>query len=260
MNQRIPSKLIQALGEKTPLLIAVSGGQDSVTLLAAAHAAGIPVAAATIVSEFSVPGEAERVETFCRTHEIPWYPVYLSLLTISELRKNPENRCYLCKKFLMETLCALAKTKKYAAVCDGTHADDPVDGRPGMRALRELGIRSPFAESGIGKEGIYALGKELGIPKIPSSSCLATRIPFGEEITGEKLEKISRAEQYLRDNGISGVLRVRIVGDEAVIETETAEVATARKLAGNMETIGFTRVRVAEYVIGGVQRWKQTQQ
>ena len=260
MNQRIPPKLIQALEKNPPLLIAVSGGQDSLTLLAAAYATGIPVAAATIISEFSVPGEAERVETFCRTHEIPWYPVSLSLLTIPELRKNPEDRCYLCKKYLMEKLCALAQTKKYAAVCDGTHADDLGTARPGRRALEELGIRSPFAEAGIGKEGIYALGKELGIPKIPPSSCLATRIPFGEEVTGEKLEKISRAEQYLRDNGISGILRVRTVGDEAVIETEPAEMATARTRADEMKTIGFTRVRVAEYVLGGVQRWKQTQQ
>ncbi|HJK34722.1 MAG TPA: TIGR00268 family protein, partial [Methanocorpusculum sp.] len=157
-------------------MIALSGGQDSLVLLAAAKALDLSVDAATIVSEFSVPGEMERASEMCRRLGVCWHPIEVSLLDNPAIRSNPVDRCYLCKQQLMYPLVVLAN-ELGSTVCDGTHSDDLPEERPGYAVLKQLGIRSPFADAGIGKSEIQALGDILDIPRIPPSSCLATRIP-----------------------------------------------------------------------------------
>ena len=147
-----------------------------------------------------------------------------------------------------------------STVCDGTHADDLPEERPGYAVLKQLGICSPFADADIGKSEIQDLGDALGIPRIPPSSCLATRIPFGVPITAERLKLIAAAETLLRDQGISGILRVRLIADEAVVEVEAWEMQKALALLGQIEDLGFSHVRGAGYTAGGVERWRQTQQ
>ncbi|MDV0442800.1 ATP-dependent sacrificial sulfur transferase LarE [Methanorbis rubei] len=253
------SKLSVILKKHSPMMIALSGGQDSLTLLAAAKAAGIPVVVATVISEFEVPGEAERAKEFCRILQVQWYPVHVRILEDAAIAANPIDRCYLCKKKIMGPLVEVAKVHGYN-VCDGTHADDVPEERPGSAALQELEIRSPFVEAGIGKEQIMSLAKELSVPVIPPSSCLATRIPFGTVITEENLRRVAAAETFLHEQGVTGILRVRMIGDEAVVEVEAGEMQLASKHAVNLEQFGFSRVRVAGYISGGVTRWKQTQQ
>ena len=218
MNEKsslIPAKLSSVLQQHAPLLIALSGGQDSLVLLASAKALDLPVDAATIVSEFSVPGEMERASEMCRRLGVCWHPIEVSLLDNPAIRSNPVDRCYLCKQ---------------------------------------------FADADIGKSEIQDLGDALGIPRIPPSSCLATRIPFGVPITAERLKLIAAAETLLRDQGISGILRVRLIADEAVVEVEAWEMQKALALLGQIEDLGFSHVRVAGYTAGGVERWRQTQQ
>ncbi|MCZ9312284.1 MAG: TIGR00268 family protein [Methanocorpusculum sp.] len=255
----IPAKLTLVLQKHAPLLIALSGGQDSLVLLAAAHALDLPVAAATVVSEFVVPGEAERAAEICRKFGVSWHPIEIRLLDDEVIRSNPVDRCYLCKQQLMRPLLALANDLE-STVCDGTHTDDLPEERPGYAVLRELGICSPFAEAGIGKAGILSLADSLGIPRIPASSCLATRIPFGVTITRERLKLIAAAETLLRDQGISGTLRVRLIADGAVVEVEAWEMQKALALLGQLEDLGLSHVRIAGYAAGGVERWRQTQQ
>jgi uncharacterized protein len=255
----IPAKLAAVLQRRAPLLIALSGGQDSLVLLAAAKALDLPVDAATIVSEFAVPGEAERAAEMCRKLGISWHPIKVRLLDDAVIRSNPVDRCYLCKWQLMRPLLELAD-ELGSNVCDGTHADDSPEKRPGYAALRQLGICSPFAEADIGKAGVLSLADPLGVPLIPPSSCLATRIPFGVTITMERLKLIAAAETLLRDQGISGTLRVRLIADEAVVEVEAWEMQKALSLLARLEGLGFSHVRVAGYVAGGVERWRQTQQ
>jgi uncharacterized protein len=252
MMQSARQRILRILSQKQPVLIALSGGTDSSVLLAIAAAAGIPAAAATVISEFTVPDEALAAEDLCRKYRVPWYPVHIEILTEdSLLTGNPENRCYLCKKLIMQKLLALAGEKGYGTVCDGTHAEDLKTGRPGIPALQELSISSPFAEAGIGRGTICELAEDYGVAILPSSACLATRVPFGEKITPEKLKQIAEAEKYLRDQGIRGILRVRVSGTAAVIETEADELKAAQKLSDKVLTFGFTGVTAAEYKTGG---------
>ncbi|MDD4133351.1 MAG: TIGR00268 family protein, partial [Methanocorpusculum sp.] len=140
------------------------------------------------------------------------------------------------------------------------HADDLTEYRPGRAALIELGIISPFSLAGIGKAEIYALAKELGVPVTPPSSCLATRIPFGDEVTIEKLNKIAAAEDYLRNKGITGILRVRLVFRGAVVETEKHVMERAELYKDDLKIFGFSTIQVIEYTCGGTNSWNKTEQ
>ena len=249
--------LADILRKYSPALVALSGGTDSMTLLAACVKYGVPVSAATIISEFTVPEETARAEKFCIELGVDWVPVQLSVLNDEKMRYNPAERCYLCKKRVMTELLGIAGGR---FVFDGTHADDLTEYRPGRAALIELGIISPFALAGIGKDGIYALAKELGVPVIPPSSCLATRIPFGEEVTIEKLKIIAASEDYLRNKGITGILRVRLVCRGAVVETEKHVMERAELYKDDLKIFGFSTIQVIEYTCGGTNSWNKTEQ
>ena len=249
--------LSEILREYSPALVALSGGTDSMTLLAAFVKEGLPVCAATIRSEFTPPDEVTRAEHFARRLGVNWTVIDVSVLSEENLRFNPQDRCYICKKLIMTALLGAANGR---IVCDGTHADDSAEDRPGRKALTELGIISPFALAGIGKKEIYSLAKELGVTIIPSSSCLATRIPFGEEITGDNLKKIAEAELFLREKGVSGMLRVRLSSGHAVIETEKNESASAELYTDDLKTFGFSTITFTEYKTGGENSWNKIQQ
>ncbi len=249
--------LAEILRENSPALVALSGGTDSMTLLAAFVKEGLQVSAATIRSEFTVSEEVTQAEEFARGFGVEWTTVDVSVLSEERLRFNPQDRCYICKKLIMTALLEFADGK---TICDGTHADDSTEDRPGRKALSELDIISPFALAGIGKKEIYSLASELGVPVIPSSSCLATRIPFGEEITGDSLKKIAEAESFLREKGALGMLRVRLSSGHAVIETEKNERACAELYTDDLKTFGFSTIIFREYKTGGGNSWNKIQQ
>ncbi len=249
--------LAEILRENSPALIALSGGTDSMTLLALFVKEGLPVSAATIRSEFIVPEEVTRAEEFARKLGVDWTVVDVSVLSDERLRFNPRDRCYICKKLIMTALLGAVNGR---IVCDGTHADDSAEDRPGRKALSELNIISPFALAGFGKKEIYSLANELGVPVIPSSSCLATRIPFGEEITGDNLKKIAEVESFLRKKGVSGMLRARLSSGHTVIETEKNERAGAELYTGDLKTFGFSTITFTEYKTGGENSWNKIQQ
>jgi uncharacterized protein len=160
---------------------------------------------------------------------------------------NSPERCYHCKRSRFDMLLKLAREKGYTHVADGSNLDDLADHRPGMKASRELGVRSPLVEAALTKADVRALSRTMGLSTWdrPSGACLASRIPYGTPITLERLRQIDEAEQFLRSLGISQV-RVRLHGDVARIEVEGDNVlllvenrsAIVRQLRG----LGFSYV------------------
>jgi len=202
------------------VLVAFSGGVDSTLLLAAAHdALGERVLAVTAVSPTLPTPDMTAAKEVAAQLGVRWITLQTDELADPCFRANTPDRCYFCKKALFAKLVDLARREKLSCVIDGANADDLADYRPGMKAARELGVRSPFIELGIGKDAIRRLARERGLPawERPSSACLASRIPYGETITVERLERISRAEDALRALGFRQV-RVRDHGTVARIE------------------------------------------
>lgn len=219
------ARLEESIGALGGCLVAYSGGVDSTLLLAVARRAlGERVAAATIRTPFLDRAEIDdahrRAVAIGVAHEI----IDVDLAGTPEVLANPPDRCYHCKRLVFAALRRRADELGLPALVDATHADDLRERRPGVRALRELGVLSPLAAAGLGKAEIRALSAELGLEGAdrPSSPCLATRVPYGEPITPERLRRISGAEHVLRALGFQGT-RVRDYGDLARIEVQPAD-------------------------------------
>ncbi|MBQ8975437.1 MAG: ATP-dependent sacrificial sulfur transferase LarE [Oscillospiraceae bacterium] len=200
--------------------IAFSGGVDSTFLLRAAHdVLGEGAVAVTASSAFVPERELEEARRFCAENGIRHKLLTFDVLGDDAIRANPENRCYLCKRRIFTGILRYAGQKGLSVVAEGSNTDDGGDYRPGMAAIAELGVKSPLAEAGLSKAEIRALSKELGLPtwSKPSFACLASRIPYGDELTAERLHAVDRAEGLLLEMGFTQ-LRVRAHGTVARIE------------------------------------------
>jgi uncharacterized protein len=205
--------------------VAFSGGVDSTFLLKAAKLAlGDQVIAVTAKSCSFPERELKEATEFCRQEGIRHMICESEELEIDGFRRNPKNRCYLCKHELFEKILKLAADNGIAAVAEGSNMDDNGDYRPGLIAVAELGIKSPLREVGLTKAEIRELSKELGLPTWDKQSfaCLSSRFVYGETITEEKLGMVDRGEQLLLDLGFHQ-LRVRIHDKMARIEIRPEE-------------------------------------
>lgn len=208
------------LGEMERALIAYSGGIDSTLVAKIAYdRLGDRALAITAVSPSLLPEDLEEARVQATaigiTHEI----VHTHEMDNPNYTANPINRCYFCKSELHDTLKPLALARGYAYIVDGVNADDLKDYRPGIQAAKERGARSPLAEVGVSKLEVRQMAKLLGLPwwDKPAQPCLSSRFPYGEEITVSKLQRVGRAEFYLRQAGWQN-LRVRSEADTARIE------------------------------------------
>jgi uncharacterized protein len=206
--------------EMEQALIAYSGGIDSTLVAKIAYdVLGDRALAVTAVSPSLLPEELEDAILQAATIGISHQIVQTHEMSNPNYTSNPVNRCYFCKSELHDTLKPLALKLGYPYVVDGVNADDLHDYRPGIQAAKERGARSPLAEVNISKVEVRQLSQQLGLPwwDKPAQPCLSSRFPYGEEITVAKLQRVGRAEIYLRKLGLSN-LRVRSDGDTARIE------------------------------------------
>ncbi|MBD2094829.1 ATP-dependent sacrificial sulfur transferase LarE [Trichocoleus sp. FACHB-591] len=208
------------LAEMEQALIAYSGGIDSTLIAKVAYdVLGDRALAVTADSPSLMPEDLEDARIQAAEIGIAHEVVNTHEMDNPNYASNPVNRCYFCKSELHDTLKPLALERGYPYVVDGVNADDLRDYRPGIQAAKERGARSPLAEVGISKLEVRELAKSLGLPwwNKPAQPCLSSRFPYGEEITVAKLQRVGRAERYLRDLGLQN-LRVRSEGDTARIE------------------------------------------
>ncbi|TAJ44260.1 ATP-dependent sacrificial sulfur transferase LarE [Methanofollis fontis] len=230
--------LQRLLREHGRIVVALSGGTDSAVLLAAAVKSGIEVAAVSVDTGLAPAGEMEAAARTAEALGVEHTIIPIDMLAEEAVRTNAPERCYVCKRRMMEAIVEHAHRNGCAAVADGTHADDDPADRPGVRALHDLGVISPFARCGIGKAEICALAREWSMPVRPSSSCLVTRLPFGTTVTPAILRRIDRAEAVLRE-AIPGRVRVRPEGGLARIEVPAGYEETAQALIPRIIEIGF---------------------
>ncbi|MEJ2725598.1 MAG: ATP-dependent sacrificial sulfur transferase LarE, partial [Deltaproteobacteria bacterium] len=212
--------LIQALEDLDRLLVAFSGGLDSTFLLAAAHETlGDRALAATAEGPLYPSWEVRDAVAFAREKGIEHVVFSFRVMDVPEFVSNPPDRCYHCKQALFKTLMDIAGDKGVRHIAHGANVDDLQDYRPGSRAAKEMAVLAPLVDAGLGKEEIRFLSREMGLStwNKPSMACLASRIPYGDPITKEKLRMIEEAERFLAGCGLRQ-FRVRHHRDVARIE------------------------------------------
>ena len=232
------------------LAVAFSGGVDSTFLLQVAHdVLGDCALAVTAAPPFVPVREQKEASDYCREAGIRQIVIPPEALNIDSIRSNPPDRCYHCKRMIFGKIIEAAQQNGIPYVAEGSNTDDTGDYRPGMRAIRELGVLSPLLDAGLSKSDIRSLSKELDLPiwDKPSFACLASRFVYGEAITDERLAMVDRAEQLLLDLGFRQ-FRVRIHRNLARIEIlpddfkKIMEADCREKVYSELKAYGFSYV------------------
>jgi uncharacterized protein len=240
------------------LVVAFSGGVDSAYLAVTASRVLGPKAVAITAASPSYPDTHRQLalrvaREFSLRHEF----IETAELQRPEYRANAANRCYFCKDELYTHLTAVARARGFAHVADGSNADDRRDHRPGRQAAREHGVLSPLDDADLTKDEIRELARRAGMSSWdePASACLSSRIPYGTEVTGEKLRQIERAEDAVRALGFR-VFRVRHHDTMARLEIARSEMGRALEPAVNEQLVESLRALGFQYVSLDLQGYR----
>jgi uncharacterized protein len=243
-------RLREVVADASSAIVAYSGGADSAFLADVAHEVlGDRALAVTAVSPSLAPEERDAARALAAARGWRHREVQTFEGERDEYIRNAPDRCYHCKTELFETLASLVDAEPGTVVFVGTNLDDESDVRPGRRAALERGVRAPLLEAGLSKEEIRELSRDRGLStwNKPASACLASRIAYGVEVTPERLDRVARAESFLRTLGLTQ-LRVRDHGDLARLEVPVADVARLASeelrstIASFMRELGFSYV------------------
>ena len=244
------------------VMVAYSGGVDSTVVLKAATVAlGAGALGVLADTESNTEADIAQARELAREHGMALEVIAYSEIAISNYAENPPNRCFFCKSELYTRLNALAVERGFPVVCDGSNADDAGDYRPGLKAVADLRVRSPLRERGLSKGDVRALARHYGLPNHdkPSSPCLSSRIPYGQQITREKLSQVAAAEEFLRSLGLRE-FRCRHHGPVARLEVGEAEMgivlAQRELIVNHLRGTGFHWVALdlASFQSGSLNR------
>ena len=242
--------LFTQLGELSSLIVALSGGIDSAYLAwAAHHVLGNRALSVTAISESYSAFDRQQVDVFLRTTCVRHEFIETHELENPAYRVNDANRCYFCKDELFSVLDDLAAERQISAVAYGINADDPSDFRPGQRAAREHRVLTPLLDAQLHKAEIRFLAQRAAIPNWdrPASACLSSRLPYGTEVTAERLALVERGEAALRKLGFHQ-FRVRLHDKLGRVELATDELPRAMNpemaaaISAALKSVGFAYV------------------
>jgi uncharacterized protein len=245
-------QLLSILKGYESLLVAYSGGVDSSFLLAMARKAlDTNVIAVTAASPLYPQWETREAGNIAKSLGVEHLVVQSKIMHQVDFISNPKNRCYLCKKYLIEELLTIAKHREIQYVAHGANIDDLSDYRPGFTAAQEMGIKAPMVDARLTKKDIRLLSRQMNLStwNKPPMACLASRIPYGTSITDEILKMVDQAEQVLYDLGFMGC-RVRVHDKVARIEVDAENIEkiidtkTRSLVIEKLRKIGFTHVAV----------------
>jgi pyridinium-3,5-biscarboxylic acid mononucleotide sulfurtransferase len=245
------AQLEARIAELPSAIVAFSGGVDSSLVAAvAARVLGERALAVTAVSPALASGELDGARSVAASVGITHRVVRTDELSRAEYRRNDRFRCYHCKTELYDRLVQIAADDGYAAVLSGANADDMSDWRPGLTAAAEHGVLHPLLECGIDKATVRSLARELAVPSAekPASPCLASRLPYGTEVTPETLAQVDRAEAAVKALGFRE-LRVRHYGSLARVELAAEDLprglSGAEALVAAVLAAGYERAEVS---------------
>jgi uncharacterized protein len=258
-------RLVDLVKSLNRVVVAFSGGVDSTFMLkVAADVLKENVLAVTALSDTFPQHERKNAERLAKEMGIAHLCVETREMKMPAFVNNPSNKCYICKHHRFGLLVELARTRGFDVVVDGENADDCQDYRPGWRAARQWGVKSPLNDAGLNKADIRRLSKKMGLPtwNTPASACLASRIPYHQIITKEKLKQVESAEMFLRQLGMSGQVRVRLDKGLACIEVDPGEISRLaeetmrKKVLERFIALGFKGVflDLGGYTMGSLNR------